>query len=442
MDIQLKKNERTIESLLTRIKGVPKRQEPWNGIRPLYSEPVPEPNRGLLLGFYRSLVTEDLCVGRRGVLLGNMYRVSIWAKHKPFPKMTRADVIDLIDDIKNIRASRRGRYVLKTQYAQQTVESYKISIKKFWRWMKNPDLTPDVLKDLPYPPEVSWIRRKKGKNNLLPKDLWTPDEVNAVASLASNARDRAFILGLFGSGCRIGEFLPLKREDIAFDRYSAQITVSGKTGSRRVRLTPAGSLALAAWLDVHPNKDHDAPVWINIQIRSFIPKKHLSYDWAAKMLRDLAKRAGVRKPIHPHLMRHSLATYYAPSLTEAVMNEHFGWRQGGRTAATYTHLSGKQVDDQILAVFGKKKVDSLTNKAVDVIACHRCGLNNVPASRQCGKCGFPLTEEAARELHDRRQKADQLMDVLVSNPEIMNMMKKVIVQSGGTRDDPEKEPEH
>lgn len=419
------REQHTVDTLLNRITGKP-RKVSGRAHQLQYTESVPEPNRKLLLGFYRSLVTEDLSVGRRSVLLGNMYRVCIWIKHRPFSKMTRSDVIDLVELIKNRRVTRNVKRLPKRPYAPQTIESYKISIKKFWRWLKNPGLTPDILKEIPYPPEVSWIRRKKGKNALLPKDIWSPDEVNKMAALASSERDRAFILCLFGSGCRIGEFLPLKRSDIEFDRYSAQILVNGKTGPRRVRLTPAGSVALAAWLDVHPNKARDAPVWINIQIRRNIPKRHLSYDWARSMLIDIAKRTEIAKHPNPHRMRHSLATFYAPRLTEAVMNEHFGWRQGGRTAAIYTHLSGKQVDDQILSVFGKKNIDPQSNKAVDVTKCHRCGLTNTPTSIQCGKCGFPMSEEASLELHTRRERADKVMDALISNPEFMELMKKFL----------------
>jgi ribosomal protein L37E len=250
-------------------------------------------------------------------------------------------------------------------------------------------------------------------------------------------RDRAFILGLFGSGCRIGEFLPLRRKDVVFDEYGCHVLVDGKTGSRRVRLTPAASVALAAWLDVNPGKQPDAPVWINIQVRHVIPDRHLSYDWAHEMLRGLARRTGIGKPIRPHLLRHSLATYYAPRLTEAVMNEHFGWRQGGRTAAIYTHLSGKQVDDQILAAFGKKKIDPETNMAVDVVRCLRCGLENVPTSVQCGKCGFPLSDEAARKLLQRRQMADAILDRLTSRPEFVEAVGEMLTEesqesTGGT----------
>jgi ribosomal protein L40E len=111
------------------------------------------------------------------------------------------------------------------------------------------------------------------------------------------------------------------------------------------------------------------------------------------------------------------------------MNEHFGWRQGGRTVAIYTHLSGKQVDDQIIATFGKKRIDTQTYKIVDIIICSRCGLQNTPASIQCGKCGFPLSDKTAMVLHERRQRADMLMDRLTSQPEFKQLLQKVLDDS-------------
>jgi len=420
----LHKEDRTVANTVARIQGKPVKHRQNMG--PMFQEPVPEPNRSKLLGFYRSMLVEELGLGRIGVALGNMYRVSIWLKHRPFEELTKEDVIDLVEKIKRTPTKRRAKRTVNEPYAEQTVESYKMSIKKFWRWMKNRSLAPEELKQTPYPPEVAWIKRKKKKNGLLPKDIWTPEDVNRLAGVAGNLRDRAFILGLFGSGCRIGEFLPLTRKDAAFDRYSCQVVVDGKTGSRRVRLTPAASVALAGWLEVHPNKDPDAPVWVDVQGRKHIPKEHLSYDWAHKMLNDLARRAEIDKPIRPHLLRHSLATYYASRLTESVMNEHFGWEQGGRTAAVYTHLSGKQVDDQILAVFGKKKLDADTNEAVDVVRCVRCAAENTPGARQCGKCGFPLSSVAVMELLERRRQADGLMNVIADHPEFREFVKRVI----------------
>jgi len=418
----IRNDDRWLAFALARIRGepVPRKSNPES----MFSEPVPEPNRSKLLSFYRHLVAEELCPGRITVLMGNMHHVSIWLRHRPFEELTKDDVIDLVEKIKHIRVKRLANRTVQEGYAEQTIESYKIAIKKFWKWLK-PQESPDA-----YPPEVSWIRRRKGKNGLLPKDLWTPEEVSKLAGLAFHPRDRAFVLGLFGSGCRIGEFLPLQRRDVVFDAHSAQVLVDGKTGSRRVRLTPAATVAMAAWLDVHPNKSPDAPVWVDTQVRSEIPKECLSYAWAHKLLGSLAARAGITKHIRPHLLRHSLATYYAARLTEAVMNEHFGWRQGGRTAAIYTHLSGRQVDDQILSMFGRKRIDLESSRALDVVFCPRCGLENTTASAYCGKCGFPLNDEAALELVERRKRADALMDALVQRPEFAEMLRKTVESMG------------
>jgi ribosomal protein L37E len=114
------------------------------------------------------------------------------------------------------------------------------------------------------------------------------------------------------------------------------------------------------------------------------------------------------------------------------MNEHFGWRQGGRTAAVYTHFSGKQVDDQILAAFGKKKIDPETNVAVDVVRCLRCGLENVPTSVQCGKCGFPLSDDAARNLVQRRQRADEILDLVIRDPGVLEAIRGALAERGAT----------
>lgn len=409
------KDEASLNNILLRIKGRPSNFR--SDLPPLYKESVPEPNKTKLLDFHKHLLTEELTLGRISCLMGTMYRISIFLKHKPFDELTKNDIIELIEKIKNMKTKKCGKVIKKEGYADKTVEGYKSTIKKFWKWLKSTD---------DFPPEVSWIKRKKIKNNMLPKDIWTPEEVNKIAGLVSNIRDKAFILGLFGTGCRIGEFLSMQRRDIVFDKYGCHLLVEGKTGSRRVRMTPSATVALASWLDVNPNKDQNSPVWVNNQIRKEIPSKGLSYAWAHRLLRDMAKRAGIDKPIRPHLMRHSLATYYAPRLTEAVMNEHFGWAQGGRTAATYMHLSGKQVDDQILAVFGKKKIDPDSNKAVDVVKCKRCGVDNTPSSIECSKCNFPLAEAKALEMLRRREKAESLWNIASQHPQLLELLEDVL----------------
>ena len=114
------------------------------------------------------------------------------------------------------------------------------------------------------------------------------------------------------------------------------------------------------------------------------------------------------------------------------MNEHFGWKQGGRTAAIYTHLSGKQVDDQILAAFGRKKTAEDGNgddgpdgnKAIRSVLCPRCGLGNAPCSLQCTRCGFSLNAEATRKLRERKRRVDEIMNRLVHDPEFKALLTR------------------
>lgn len=183
-NIHVKKEQRALETILSRINGRPLDHK--DGPSADITETVPEPNRTSLNEFYKSLVAEELSLGRICTLMSHMYRISAWLKHKPFPNTNRDDIIDLVARIRDSPVARNARGIEKTRYSKGTVESYKMTIKKFWRWLKNPGLTPEELKDQPHPQEVSWIKRKKDKSNVLPKDVWTPDEVNKMASMAHN----------------------------------------------------------------------------------------------------------------------------------------------------------------------------------------------------------------------------------------------------------------
>lgn len=393
----LHKEDKSLETLLARVKGEPINYRDET-LTPMYSEPVPEPNREYIMGFYSFLKSEEHSVGNIALHIGNIYRVSIFLRHRDFRELERQDIANLIDHIRGLKLKKLGKKGVSEPLSHRTVEGYKTTIKKMWKYLY-PQEDP-----YNYPPQVSWIRRKKEKNGLLPEECWTPKEIMNLVKSTPSLRDRAFILGLFGSGCRIGEFLPLKRKHCIFDRYSCQITVDGKTGSRRVRLTPAASMALAAWLDIHPDSNPEAYVWVHSQFPE--PRmRHLGYPWAHKTLNELRTKAGINKSIRPHLMRHSLATFYAPKLTEAVMNEHFGWRQGGRTAAIYTHLSGKQVDDQILSVFGKKKAVDETEKMMEAL--------------NSGE--FPITKQIADSI--RTEKEGIMMSMITEMQKEIELLK-------------------
>lgn len=260
---------------------------------------------------------------------------------------------------------------------------------------------------------VSWLRVKRPKNGTLPEEVLTEDDVKAIAGAAYTTRDKAFVLSLYDSGCRIGEFLPLKLKHVSFDRYGASFIVSGKTGDRRIRLV-ASTIALQSWLNEHPMKnDPEAHIWCKIPT-SNNPKwknSYLSYGFVCRLLNELAEKAGVKRAVNPHSFRHSRATFMAKHLKEPEMREFFGWGRDSEMPSIYVHLSGRDVDNSVLSIYGYKDIEKLQEPVLKVKPCPRCNEQSDPASRFCKKCGLPL---------DERFDADRLEGLVVDFLKIMS----------------------
>jgi integrase/ribosomal protein L40E len=245
-----------------------------------------------------------------------------------------------------------------------------------------------------------------------------------MAEVADNPRDRAFILVLYESGCRIGEILSLKIRNVQFDDYGAQLIVNGKTGSRRVRIL-FSQAELASWMNIHPlRNDLDAPLWITLGTKS--RNSFLTHNAAYEILKENAKRAGIKKRIYPHLFRHSRATHLANFLTEAQMKQYFGWVQNSSMAVTYVHLSGRDVDNALLKIQGIDMPEEKKEPKLKVITCIRCDEKNSPSSKFCVKCGSPLNLETAFTLDELRAKADRLLSILVKKPEVLEKLLEKI----------------
>ena len=226
-------------------------------------------------------------------------------------------------------------------YAAWTKADYRLFCKRFYRWLRG---TED------YPAEVRWIKaRVEGVHRKVPEELLTDTEVQRMVERADFGRDRALILALYESGCRIGEIGQLLIRHVQFDLHGAILIVSGKTGMRRIRIVKAVRL-LQKWLAVHPLREEpDAPLWIGLRGRNRY--RFLTRDAIARILERAARRADIKKRVHPHLFRHSRATDLAARLTEAQLKEVFGWAPGSAQAATYVHLSGRNVDEAVLRTY-------------------------------------------------------------------------------------------
>ena len=155
----------------------------------------------------------------------------------------------------------------------------------------------------------------------LREEFLTEDEIERMTEAARTPRDRAFVSVLYESGLRIGEMLSLKIKNVHLEEHGTILTVNGKNGIRRVRVTSSFQ-KLANWIKIHPlREDLNATLWISLRTRA--RDKTLKGKTVNTLLKDLAKKAGIEKRIYPHLFRHSRAVHLSKYLTAAQMKELF-----------------------------------------------------------------------------------------------------------------------
>jgi integrase/recombinase XerD len=144
----------------------------------------------------------------------------------------------------------------------------------------------------------------------LPKTL-SMQEVTALLDVpvlptAEDRRDRAMLELLYASGLRISELLGLSLSHIDFSLGC--LRVLGKGAKERV--VPMGQAAREALLDY---VEQVRPLLLKGRSARavFVSRrgKALTRQACWKLVRQRARRAGIAKPISPHMLRHSFATH-------------------------------------------------------------------------------------------------------------------------------------
>jgi len=169
----------------------------------------------------------------------------------------------------------------------------------------------------------------------------TADEVTRLLEAPDTARpqgqrDRAFLELLYASGLRVSELVGLDTEQINLD--TREIRVWGKGSKERMVLM--GEPAAAALvnylgkgrLQLLGNKKTGA-VFLNYK------GGRLSDRSVQKILQKYADSAGIRKKIHPHMLRHTFATHMLDGGADLRVVQELLGHADLSTTQVYTHVS-------------------------------------------------------------------------------------------------------
>ena len=187
---------------------------------------VCERNKELLVKFSQDRLARGVSRLRTVKCLYVLRYLAIWHRTS-FEEATKESLTQLVNEVECKPLSAASKH------------DFKAILKVFFKWLKG--------NDDEYPPEIKWLKPKMKQKYKLPEELLTEDEVMRLAKAADHPRDRALVLVLYETGCRIGEILTLKMKNIQFDQYGAILKVTGKTGDRRVRIISSAP-ALSTWI--------------------------------------------------------------------------------------------------------------------------------------------------------------------------------------------------
>jgi len=366
---------------------------------------ISERNKKLIVDIANDLMLDNLSKPRIMKYL-EILRIVARKLGKDFDQATKEDLKLIVGEVQ------------QSDWSPWTKQTYKVIVRRFYAWLHGMKGTGE------YPEIVKWISIRMSRAECrLPAegDLLHIEDIEKMLQVAEHPRDKALIAMLWDSGSRMGEIGDLKFKNIHFDSHGAIVTVRGKTGSRNIRLIWCVPY-LATWIDNHPFKnDPEASLWVNVGTRNH--HAAICYANFRKIVLEIAKKAGIKKRVHPHLFRHSRATFMADHLTEFQMNQYFGWIQGSKMAGTYVHMNGKNLDDAILAVNGMKSSEEV--KPVQPRVCSRCKTINGFDTRYCRQCGGVLDVRELMEMEERlseRQEADKMMNMLMQDQDIRKLV--------------------
>jgi len=279
------------------------------------------------------------------------------------------------------------------QLSQDTQRDYIMFLKRFYMWAIEEaicDLPGDKIENIKAPSPKKMTKTAE--------EMLSEEEIRKMLHICEGTtarRDKAMIALLYESAMRIHEVAALTWKDLQFDEYFVRVNTAGKTDiPRYIPLTMSRGY-LAEWRSIYPgDTSGNNPVFVTGR------KKTLTYQYTKNHLAKIAKRAGIKKHITPHLFRHSRVTNMLKAGFSESSIKLMAWGSlSSEQLSRYAHLANADIDREVARVNGidieEKKNDTNVLKPKP---CSRCHHVNEPHVNFCIVCGQPLTQEIVLEL--------------------------------------------
>lgn len=214
-----------------------------------------------------------------------------------------------------------NKYILANKFSASFQNQVVNAIKLFFRTMQDKKV------------DVALIYRPK-RPKLLPNVL-SKEEVKKILDAPGFLKHKAMLSLMYSCGLRCGELLRLKPEHIITER---NILVIKQSKGRKDRIAPLSDKTIKL---------------LRTYFKAFKPAVYLfegekvgnPYDERSlqQVLKQNVLKAGIKKPVTLHWLRHSYATHLLENGTDLRYIQEILGHSSSKTTEIYTHVSTKSI---------------------------------------------------------------------------------------------------
>jgi len=237
-----------------------------------------------------------------------------------------------LDEIKLPQVRQHLASLRKKELSARSLARKSSALKQFFKFL----LREKKIKSDPTELLLVQVKQKR-----LPKHL-TVEEMFRVISMAAGEtdleiRDRALLELWYATGTRISEMSQLQISDIDFEEKTVRVLGKGN----RQRLLPVGDVAMS-WCRKYRDIRHEWVRQANLkQMEPFFLSPYgsqLSRQSIWKILKKYTKKAGIKRSVWPHMIRHSFATHILRNGADLRAVQELLGHRSISTTEVYTHL--------------------------------------------------------------------------------------------------------
>ena len=192
------------------------------------------------------------------------------------------------------------------------------------------------------------------KEKTLPTVL-SKEEVRQILIYTRNLKHKAILSTIYSGGLRVSEVLNLRISDLDHNRFQLHIRAAKGKKDRYVKLSKANLMIVKSYLQRYTPRYY-----------LFEGPDHKPYSTSSvrNILKTACKKAGIKKRVSPHTLRHSYATHLLELGVDVRYVQTFLGHKKPETTMIYTHISSNKVEEMVnpLDELFKEELISLADK--------------------------------------------------------------------------------